>query len=250
MGDQLFAQLEAWQGSTPWGEVLDAGTGEHSLRWIMGLTTTRWTAVTGDVRRKNTLEAQFADQMRSDDRVVVGNWRDPIMLHNERYDVVLADYLIGAIDGFAPYFQDQLLTRLRPFVRGRLYIVGLEPYPDHTPNPGGALILEIARLRDACILLAGHRCYREYPMDWVIRQLGLAGFVVDDAIKMPILYSERFIRSQLGVCRRKLPHFKDAALAHQMGQHIDTLEKRALDWLSTSGRIGFGEDYLVMARPV
>ncbi|MBH23233.1 MAG: hypothetical protein CMH57_01990 [Myxococcales bacterium] len=250
MGDQLFAQLEAWQGDDDWGSVLDAGTGDHSLSWILGLPTERWTAVTGDARRKARLEERYADRMRPEDRVVVGNWRDPVMLHDERYDVVLADYLIGAIDGFAPYFQDQLMARLRPLVRGRLYIIGLEPYPDRAHSPGGALILEVARLRDACILLAGHRCYREYPMDWIVRQLGLSGFMVDDAMKIPILYGERFIKGQLGVCRRKLPHFKDEALARQMEQHINALEARALEHLERVGRIRFGEDHVIVARPV
>ena len=32
--DKLFGRIEAWHGDAPWGEVLDAGTGDHSLGWI------------------------------------------------------------------------------------------------------------------------------------------------------------------------------------------------------------------------
>jgi hypothetical protein len=38
-------------------------------------------------------------------QIVIGNWQDPSFLHGEKYDTILADYLIGAIDGFSPYFQ-------------------------------------------------------------------------------------------------------------------------------------------------
>ncbi len=41
------------------------------------------------------------------------------------YDVILADYLIGAVDGFSPYFQDIILDKLRHHLNpgGRVYIV-------------------------------------------------------------------------------------------------------------------------------
>ncbi len=39
------------------------------------------------------------------DQIIVGNWKDPSFLKGQVYDVVLADYLLGSIDGFAPYFQ-------------------------------------------------------------------------------------------------------------------------------------------------
>jgi len=33
------------------------------------------------------------------------------------------------------------------------------------------------RLRDACLLLAGERPYREYPADWVLRALRRSSFI-------------------------------------------------------------------------
>jgi hypothetical protein len=44
------------------------------------------------------------------------------MLAGETFDVVIADYLVGSIDGFAPYYQDQIYARLRPHVTKHLYV--------------------------------------------------------------------------------------------------------------------------------
>jgi hypothetical protein len=125
----------------------------------------------------------------------------PIPNNNTTFNVILADYLIGAMDGFVPYQQDlilpQLFTLLAP--RGRLYVVGLQPLPDavsdslsdpnHDTTTGTDtetdmsllekqnhraaqnVICRVRQTRDACILLAGQRCYREYPMEWIVRQV-------------------------------------------------------------------------------
>lgn len=249
VADTLFDTLVRLRRGRPWGSVLDAGTGDHSLSWICGLDTSRWTAVTGDPARERGMVAAFQGRMRPQDRIVSGNWTDPLLLHGEAYDVVLADYLLGAVDGFAPYFQDRLFERLRPHVGEVLYAIGLAPYPDRADTPGGRVILEIARLRDACILLAGHRCYREYPLDWTVRHLERAGFEIEDAISFPIVYRERFINGQLDVCKRKLPYFGDRALAAAMEATIAELRERALGICQVEGGIRFGEDWVVAARP-
>lgn len=250
MADLLFDTLARMQGARPWGAVLDAGTGTHSLTWIAGLPTTRWTAVTGDIARERAMMHEQRERMRPQDRVVTGNWTDPMLLAGEQYEVVLADYLLGAIDGFAPYFQDRLFARLRPLVGEVLYGIGLAPYPDVADTPGGRIILEIARLRDACILLASHRCYREYPLDWVVRSLEGAGYRVEEATSFPIVYRERFIHGQLDVCARKLPLFQDRRLAEAMKATIAELRERALGICATEGGIHFGEDWVFAARPV
>jgi hypothetical protein len=51
------------------------------------------------------MQRMFPNRLRPDDSVVAGNWKDPKFLQGKIYDVVLADYLLGSIDGFAPYFQ-------------------------------------------------------------------------------------------------------------------------------------------------
>jgi hypothetical protein len=251
--DALFSSISRFHGKRPWGAVLDAGTGWHSLHWLRSLDTARWTAITGAQARETDLIRRLGPAgMRPADRIVTGNWTDPSLLHDDVYDVVIADYLLGAIDGFAPYFQTELFDRLRRHVapgHGRIYIVGLEPYPDRAPEPGGRLVLEIARLRDACILLAGHRCYREYPREWVHRSLDRAGFDVEDSVAVPVVYRKRFVDGQLDVCVRKLPYIADLALRTSLKEHIADLRRRAHAFLELApdGGIHFGSDYVIAA---
>ena len=255
MADALFDTIERWQGALPWGRVLDAGTGEHSLRWIQGLETAAWTAVTGDPSRERNLVQAHRESTRPADRIVTGNWSDELLLAEERFETVLADYLLGALDGFAPYHQDGLFRRLRRHVKGRLYVVGLGPYADGiVPGEGadseaGRHILEIARLRDACILLAGHRCYREYPLEWVLRNLEQSGYRVLDATRVPIVYRARFINGQLDVCLRKLAYLVDQDVAAALRGHIGEVRNRALEACERLGGLRFGHDYVVAAEP-
>lgn len=199
-----------------------------------------------DVTRK-----ELRDRLRPNDRLIVGNWLDPDLLVNETFDVVLADYLLGAVDGFAPYWQDQLLPRLRTHVGRRLYLIGLEPYVPHVPSdPDGRLVNEIGRLRDACLLLSGDRPYREYPMHWVLRHLELAKFRVVDAQTFPIHYRERFVISQLDLCSQALDRLKDRSVAVAMLAHVAALRDRALAFLGREGAIRHGNDYIVVAEPL
>lgn len=48
---------------------------------------------------------QIGFKVKDPDEIVIGNWRDERFLEGQVFDTVLADYLVGAIDGFAPYFQ-------------------------------------------------------------------------------------------------------------------------------------------------
>lgn len=256
MGDALFDTIRRMQGEQPWGRVLDAGTGKHSLRWINGLKTDGWTAVTGDPARERALVRELGDVVRAQDEVVTGNWGDDAFLRGQVYDTVLADYLLGALDGFAPYHQDRLFKRLRPHVGKRIYVVGLQPYADGiVPGEGhdteaGKLVLEIARLRDACILLAGHRCYREYPHDWVVRSLHKSGYKVREAVGTEIVYRKRFIDGQLNVCLRKLDLFRDEKLAAAMKGQIEELRTRAMEACNRLDGLRFGSDYVVAADAV
>ncbi|MED5372411.1 MAG: class I SAM-dependent methyltransferase [Myxococcota bacterium] len=242
--DLLFDGIERFHADARWGRVLDAGTGDHSLGWLRTLPTESLTLVTGAPARAERLSAS----LRPQDRALAGNWEDPTLLHGERFDVVLADYLLGAVEGFAPYFQDRLLGRLRRHVGGRLYFVGMEPLPDAAPDAGGQAILEMARLRDACILLAQHRCYREYPQQWVVRKLQESGYRVLDSWELPIVYRASKINRQLDVAQSKLRFFRDPELAQAMAAHIAELRERACILAETSGGIRLGSDYVIAAE--
>lgn len=247
----IFRCIADWQGTRPWGRFLDAGTGSHSLRWVSSLPTEAWTAVTGAEGMARQVRDAVAPQARAQDRVLVGDWADPALLAEERYDTVLADYLLGAIDGFAPYFQPELFHRLRPLVDGTLYVVGLQPYVPYFPeDEAGRMITQIGRLRDACLLLAGERPYREYPIDWVLRHLALAGLRVTQARQFPIRYGQRFIQSQIAMCEARLPRFADAALAEAMAARLARLRHEALALDARLGGLRHGFDYVVAATPV
>ena len=250
MGDVIFKFIEKLQGSEPWGTLLDAGTGPYSLEWIAGLATTSWTAVSADLAAAKRLEKKFSSRLRPVDRVVSGNWQDPLFLYEQVYDVVLADYLLGAVEGFAPFFQGRLFKRLRPHVGSRLYVVGLAPYPSTTDNPWGQVVLEIGRLRDACLKLAGGRSYREYSLDWTLASLEASGFSVEEVRVFSICYGARFVNEHLDTCQRSLHNIRDAALAAQLERSIKSLRERALSLHEVSKGTPFGEDYVVQAHPV
>jgi hypothetical protein len=180
---------------------------------------------------------------------------------------------VGSIEGFAPYFQDEVFDRLKPLLapHGRLYIVGLEPLTETlipststaaadaaAPPPcrccapptdaDAALVQDMARIRDACILLAGRRCYREFPLTWTRRQLAKSGFRVCDSVQMTNVYTAETIQRQLNVAHRQLQWFQDAPLASHMEtalQAFETRVRRALD--GGKRKIRFGFDYVVAA---
>jgi hypothetical protein len=246
----LYRKVAELQGEKPWGSVLDAGTGRSSMRWLLSLPTERWTAVTGASRMAEVTRQEIGERMRDVDRLVVGNWMDPDLLSGESFDVVLADYLLGAVDAFAPYWQDRLFPRLKQLVRGRLYVVGLEPYVPYVPeDAAGRTVNEIGRLRDACLLLSGDRPYREYPLDWVLRHLRSAGLRPVEVQRFPIRYGERFINSQLDLCTQSLDRVRDRSLAVALQSHVAKLRERALAIASAEGGLRHGYDYLVAAEP-
>lgn len=249
----LFRYIEELHGERGWGSLLDAGTGVKSLEWILTLPTERWTAVTASHSMADNIRGAVHSPPRQQDRLLVGNWVNHSLLTGERFDTVLVDYLVGAVEGFAPYWQDRVFERLRPLVRenGRLYLIGLEPYVPHEPETeGGRIIWEIGRVRDACLLLAGERPYREYPMDWIIRKLGQSGFRMLEARQFPIRYRARFVNGQLDMCLARLPRFASDEVAASMRSYVDDIRARALQFAEAHDGIRHGHDYVIAAEPM
>lgn len=246
----LFRHIEQLQGDAPWGHLLDAGTGVNSLQWISTLNTERWTAITASEAMARQSVQHYPAELRPDDRLVVGNWMDEKLLAGEQFDTILLDYFIGAIDGFAPYWQDQVLPRIRQHLKpgGRLYITALEPYvPLYRNNEVDQFVTELGRLRDACLLLAQERPYREYPADWTLRQLERSGYQVHSCKHFGIRYGERFLHSQLGMCRQRAQRFGNQALTDAMLQHVDALQQRGEALLAERGELASGHDYVIAA---
>jgi hypothetical protein len=249
-GSRLFRCIEDLQGELPWGSFLDAGTGTNSLRWITSLETERWTAVTAAQGHAVQVRSSVGDRRRPQDNITVGNWSDPALLAGERFDTVLADYLIGAVEGFAPYYQPYLLPRLRQITGRRLYIVGLEPYVASEPEePAGKLVWEIGRFRDACLLLAGERPYREYPAQWVADHLEGSSFRIIAAHRFPNRYKPGFVNSQIDMCALRLDGLADRALAVALQERGEHIRERALAMIAADGGLKHGFDYILAAEP-
>jgi hypothetical protein len=244
----IFDHIAGLNSTRSWGRVLDAGTGINSLRWLRSIQADELTAVTGaDLMVRRIRDA--IGPSPTNEKIVTGNWADPQFLAGERFDTVVADYLIGAIDGFAPYFQDEMIGRLRRLTVGRLYLVGLEPYVVEKPGtPAGDVVFSIGRLRDTFLLLSGQKPYREFPLAWVERQLAAAGFSVIATKRFPIRYRARFVNAQLDMCVNRL-HLVPDDLRAALAAHVETLRAQALALESRLDGLRCGFDYVIAAEP-
>lgn len=113
-GDILFQTIERFHGIRPWGRILDAGTGLHSVQWLQTIPTSSWTAITADENMRGQIISDLgvAAKIRPQDQLIVGNWMDDNFIANlGTFDTILADYLIGAVDGFSPYEQDVIIKK-------------------------------------------------------------------------------------------------------------------------------------------
>ena len=258
--DSLFGCIEEQQGDLPFGDFLDAGTGTHSMRWIATLHEkgmSSFYAITADATMKKRVELEaktlglYDDDESAQEKVLMGNWfpkteGEAFDFQDAQFDTILADYLIGAMDGFSPYRQDEMLPILVDLLKpgGRLYIVGLEPIPDKVVGREN-VVCKVRQVRDACILLAGHRCYREYPLEWIHRQCKqLKNCRVLETHRFPIVYRHGTINRQINVARSKFPYFPDKALVGPMKKVLDELERQAKE-ATKEAPIKLGFDYVV-----
>lgn len=250
MTSALFDHIAALQGAAPWGRFLDAGTGVNSSLWSTELATDRWVGVTGSAAHGRQVEAEVGGRLRPDDRLIVGNWADEALLSGERFDTVLADYLLGAVEGFSPYFQTELFDRLRPHVGKALYVVGLDPYVVGPAETDAArMARRIGRLRDSCLLLADETPYREYPAEWAVNRLREAGFRVTDARRFPNRYREAWVEGQLDMALRRLNRLNDRRLAAGLEAHVAHLREEGLALCRKEGGLRVGADWVIRAEP-
>ena len=249
---RLLRYIQQLQGGRPWGTFLDAETGVQSLRWVADWDTERWTAVSASPAHAKRVRNAIKETQRSDDKVVLGNWVDPNLLKGAQYDTVLADYLLGAIEGFAPYYQPYLFKRLRPLTRKMLYVKGLEPYvPTMCPqDTAGRILWEIGRFRDACVLHGNDLPYREYPVGWVVDNLHMNGFEVLKVKHFDIRYKELFVNAQIDGCAPILEKLADRSLAKVLKARGEALRAIALDVIESEGALCSGRNYVIAAKPI
>jgi len=242
--DLIFRHIT--EDNPHFGRVLDAGTGMHSFQWLSEISSAESiTAVTAsDSFQKQVQQKAATLGIANRTTVVLGNWFVPTqypITKDAVFDTIIADYLIGSMDGFSPYRQDEMIPLLLHHLTptGRLYIVGLEP----VPTDSSTLVSRVYQTRDACILLAGHRCYREYPLNWIEKQVNKAGAVTESTQQFPIVHSAVSLEKQVQVGRSKLP-LLPAAVADGMREHLDELSQEVQD--KTPLKVGF--DYVVVVR--
>jgi len=242
----LFRYVEELQADRSWGDFLDAGTGVNSALWSTGLATTSWVGVSGSKAHAAQVKQALGTQLRTQDEVLIGNWCEADFLEGRVFDTVLADYLLGAIEGFAPYFQGQLFARLRPHIGKCLYVIGLDPYIlGPAPTEEAKIIKAIGRLRDCCLLLAGETPYREYPLEWVVESLLSNGFKIEAARRFGNRYGARWVGSQLDMAVRRLPKLANEDLQASLAGEIESLRARALEVNERQGGLRHGADYVI-----
>jgi hypothetical protein len=258
--DPVFDTIEDQQGSRPYGDILDAGTGMFSLQWLTSLLQQdkikSFTAVTAEPAMRDRVQKE-AERLgvAEGNSIVIGNWFGNIELPKKQYDTILAEYLIGAIDGFAPFKQQEMIPKLVALLKpgGRLYLVGWEPMPDKADGPAG-VVCKVQRIKDACIMIAGQRPYREYPVEWVLQQVDRLpnAKLAAKTQQFPIRYQHQKIVSLINAGRKTLEHFPSQVLAASMADVLNDLERQskdATDWCPT-GTIEQGFDYLVTIEKI
>eukprot|EP00931_Biecheleriopsis_adriatica_P063786 TRINITY_DN38696_c0_g1_i1.p1 TRINITY_DN38696_c0_g1~~TRINITY_DN38696_c0_g1_i1.p1 ORF type:complete len:487 (-),score=73.62 TRINITY_DN38696_c0_g1_i1:6-1394(-) len=252
----IFSWLEETLAKTDlqsWGHILDAGSGLNSLCWLMRQSHHSITAVTaestgmygGSVLEKTALGVDLQVD------VLMGNWQDEELLSGKTFDVVVADYLLGAVDRYWAYAEDEMMARLLSSVRlgGFLLFVGLEPY-EIVLNPKDsedALILEVEALGDVACNLAGHRSYRELPRDWVVRHILRSDeFRLVASQEFPMTLRKSFLDSQLSFALAEAKQIDDAGVRHALMTRVKKLQKSA----STFVQHERAKNYAIVAQRI
>eukprot|EP01033_Poteriospumella_lacustris_P000166 gene166-110_t len=121
----------------------------------------------------------------------------------------------------------------------------MNPIPDEITPPGN-IISEIRRARDACILLGGHRPYREFPVSWMKRHVEGAGMVVTNSSNFTIMHTEDSALRQIRVAKSKLDLMRDEHLRRGMETYLLDLERRLKVVVKEAGgRIPMSFDYVM-----
>mmetsp|Transcript_3675 Transcript_3675/g.6979 ORF Transcript_3675/g.6979 Transcript_3675/m.6979 type:complete len:317 (-) Transcript_3675:5048-5998(-) len=270
--DPALAHIENNQRKLgkPYGDFLDAGTGIYSLRWIAGLlyrysdpksplAFRSFVAVTADANFQRDVQAKAEElEIQEWGSVRLGNWAvgyhgitgEEVVCENEMFDTILADYLVGAVDYFAPFYQDLLLERLARLLRpgGVMYLTGLNPIPEKASGVADTFC-RVTKLRDACILLARSRPYREHPTDWVVRHLEKSGLDVLDVATFPRKYNYGKIKLQLDEARSTLQFMPDKEIKEAISKQIDNLDdecKKVCESIP-NGEFELGFDWVITA---
>jgi hypothetical protein len=124
----------------------------------------------------------------------------------------------------------------------------MNPIPDEPTHPA-SIVSEVRRARDSCILLAGHRPYREFPLDWMRRHLETSKFSIVGSKNFTILHSQESIVRQVKVAQSKLPLIVNVDVKKGMEKYLVDLEARARSAVrEAGGKIPLSFDYVIAAE--
>ena len=191
-GDSIFQHIQK-EHEGEWGNILDAGTGKKSLRWLLQLPSKGVWGVSASQQMVKDLQGEGASLVQS-------KWGEhPPMEPGQVFDTILMDYLVGSLDTVEPYSQEILLDKISEYMApgATLYIVGNEPFPEVSSSPSGTLLVRTAKLRDAALLTAGGRPLREQPLSWYLQELREHKFTIENVSKFPTIYGKGWVKMQL-----------------------------------------------------
>ncbi|KAH8091191.1 hypothetical protein JL720_6078 [Aureococcus anophagefferens] len=182
--------------------------------------------------------------------VVVGNWREAGFLAGERYDVVVADYLLGAVELHWPHGADAVLARLLGALKpgGTLLFVGVEPYESLLDRADDAdrLVLDVESLGDSAAALAGEATYREVPEAWITRQVDARdGYAVVASETFPMTLSAASLRKQVTYARTTSAKIADAGLRKAYERRVAELTIEVNAWKGTHRK---GRNYALVVK--
>jgi len=235
----------------PWGDVIDAGTGPDSLTWLASCPVRSITAVTANETARSlawTMTKQYLDPAL--DSVVAGNWKNPDFMRGKQFDTVVADWLLGSVEFFAPHYQVGLVRRLKQLVKpgGWIMINGREPDNLKTNGTGNQLMLEIDALRDAATVLGQRHPYRELPQWWVEEELGAVGFKALKSNSAPLHLSPDYVQSQLDWAHREIKTVEDDTLRTALETRHQALLSQAKETTSAWDNEEYSRIYSIIAN--
>lgn len=224
--------------------VLDAGTGRASLCWLVKhkpeFDTIVAVTATSDQSSYGTGGlAPLASHSRI--RLELGNWRDEAFLSDgqqqEKFDVVVADYLLGATELYWPNGAEQLFDRLVDRIKpgGYLWLIGLEPYEEilsRSYSDHERLLLDVESLGDAAALLAGQRTYRELSQEWVSERIVHSDMVIFQSRQFPMRVTSNMLYNQLTFADQMASRIKNPTLRTAVEARRQELTKEIRNYSS------------------
>jgi SAM-dependent methyltransferase len=237
----VFKHIEAFKG-TNWGDVLDAGTGFASMQWLQGVGAKSVTGITASGSNAERLNKVCGVSCQ----VIVGDWADPDTLKDRKFDTVLAEYLLGAVDSTLML---NVFTTLKMHMKdeGILIIVGTEPLNDSAIiSEEEHMLARVTKVRDASLALSGKRAIKQFPLSFYLKLLEQSGLEVIDITLFPVVYGDPWISSQLSIASQTIQNAKTLSNKFASGllEEIDLLKSMSS---SEEGAFCYGADFVISA---